>query len=43
MSDIQHDANYWIDRLELKPHPEGGYYRETYSSKLIIPKEVYII
>ena len=21
-----------IDKLELKPHPEGGYYRETYRS-----------
>jgi len=23
-------AKYWIDRLELKPHPEGGHYVETY-------------
>ncbi|WP_138431263.1 cupin domain-containing protein [Fodinibius saliphilus] len=22
-----------VDALELKPHPEGGYYRETYRSK----------
>jgi len=24
------DAAYWIERLDLRPHPEGGYYRETY-------------
>jgi len=24
------DAAYWIDRLGLQPHPEGGYFRETY-------------
>ena len=25
-------AEFWIDRLQLLPHPEGGYYRETYRS-----------
>jgi uncharacterized protein len=25
-----HTADYWIDLLQLKPHPEGGYYREIY-------------
>lgn len=25
-------AEYWIDRLALQPHPEGGFYRETYRS-----------
>ncbi|WP_076791708.1 cupin domain-containing protein [Chlorobium sp. KB01] len=25
-------AEYWIDRLQLLPHPEGGFYRETYRS-----------
>jgi len=24
------DAAFWIEHLELRPHPEGGYYRETY-------------
>jgi predicted cupin superfamily sugar epimerase len=24
------DAAFWIERLDLRPHPEGGYYRETY-------------
>jgi predicted cupin superfamily sugar epimerase len=25
-------AEFWIDRLQLVHHPEGGYYRETYRS-----------
>lgn len=25
-------AKYWIKLLGLRPHPEGGYYRETYRS-----------
>ncbi len=29
-------AAYWIKTLDLKPHPEGGYYRETYRSEEII-------
>jgi predicted cupin superfamily sugar epimerase len=24
------DARHWIDALGLRPHPEGGYFRETY-------------
>ncbi len=24
------EAQHWIDRLDLAPHPEGGYFRETY-------------
>lgn len=31
-------AEYWIKRLRLRPHPEGGYYRETYRSPEIIVK-----
>jgi predicted cupin superfamily sugar epimerase len=23
-------ANYWIEKYQLLPHPEGGYYAETY-------------
>jgi uncharacterized protein len=30
-------AQYWIDRLQLQPHPEGGYYRETYRDAGRIP------
>ena len=26
------EARYWIEQLALIPHPEGGYYRETYRS-----------
>jgi len=26
-------AAYWIDKLGLAPHPEGGFYRETYRSR----------
>lgn len=25
-------AAYWVDKLKLQPHPEGGYYSETYRS-----------
>lgn len=28
------DADEWIRRLELVPHPEGGYFRETYRAPL---------
>ncbi|WP_324282412.1 cupin domain-containing protein [Cyanobacterium aponinum UTEX 3221] len=24
------NAQYWIDKLDLQKHPEGGYYRENY-------------
>jgi uncharacterized protein len=27
-----------IDRLQLQPHPEGGFYRETWRSDLCIPQ-----
>jgi predicted cupin superfamily sugar epimerase len=33
------DAAYWIDRLGLEPHPEGGYYRQTYRSDLVLAKQ----
>src|SRR6202171_1443531 len=32
-------ANYWIDKLGLIAHPEGGYYRETYRASLSIARE----
>ncbi len=31
------DAPYWIRKLELTKHPEGGYYRESYRAGLSIP------
>jgi predicted cupin superfamily sugar epimerase len=36
---VTKSAQYWIDRLGLIPHPEGGYYRETYRSALTIARE----
>jgi uncharacterized protein len=35
----QDSAQYWIDKLSLRPHPEGGFYRETYRSPLTIAKQ----
>lgn len=29
---MRQTASFWIRRLHLKPHPEGGYFRETYRS-----------
>src|SRR5690242_13101043 len=29
-------AQYWIDRLKLEPHPEGGFFRQTYRATLVI-------
>jgi predicted cupin superfamily sugar epimerase len=29
---IPENAQQWIDQLKLLPHPEGGFYRETYRS-----------
>lgn len=26
------DAKYWIDKLELSPHEEGGHYKQTFES-----------
>ncbi len=31
------DAAFYIKHLQLQPHPEGGYYRETYRSDGFIP------
>lgn len=31
-----HTAEYWIQHFNLLPHPEGGFYRETYRSTLEI-------
>src|SRR5690242_16047142 len=29
-------AQYWIDQLRLEPHPEGGFFRQTYRAPLVI-------
>jgi predicted cupin superfamily sugar epimerase len=31
-----HTAEYWIQHFNLQPHPEGGFFRETYRSTLEI-------
>jgi predicted cupin superfamily sugar epimerase len=33
------NAEYWIQHLNLLPHPEGGFFRETYRSSLIIEQQ----
>ena len=33
------NAQYWMDRLSLSPHPEGGYYRVTYKSTLTLAQD----
>lgn len=33
------DAAYWMHKLSLQPHPEGGCYRQTYRADLLLPKE----
>ena len=30
------NAAYWISKLHLKPHPEGGWFREVYRSEELI-------
>ena len=31
-------ADYWVEKYGLQPHPEGGFYTETYRSAEIIPR-----
>ena len=33
------NARHWIERLKLEPHPEGGYFRQTYRSDVMIARE----
>ena len=35
-----HEAAYWIENLGLEPHPEGGYFKETYRSLATVPAGV---
>ena len=35
---ISPEVKSWIAKLKLEPHPEGGYYRQTYRSDLVLPK-----
>jgi len=34
-----HIPQYWIEKLGLEKHPEGGYFKEVYRSEEIIPKQ----
>jgi len=33
------NARYFIEKLQLAPHPEGGYFRQTYRSDVVIARE----
>jgi hypothetical protein len=33
------DASYWLDKLQLTRHVEGGAFREVYRSDLILPRK----
>jgi len=35
---MHNKARYWIDHLRLKPHPEGGHFKEVYRSDELIEK-----
>jgi uncharacterized protein len=30
------NAEYWIEKLRLEPHPEGGYFSQTYKADLTL-------
>jgi predicted cupin superfamily sugar epimerase len=32
-------AGYWIEKLQLEAHPEGGYFRQTYRSDVVLTRE----
>jgi predicted cupin superfamily sugar epimerase len=32
------DARYWIERLGLTRHPEGGWFKETFRSSVALPR-----
>lgn len=36
---VDKDGKHWIDRLRLERHPEGGYFRQTYRSDVVIARE----
>jgi hypothetical protein len=35
---MERNAAYWITKLQLEAHPEGGYFRQTYKADLVLPK-----
>ncbi|MGY0035818.1 cupin domain-containing protein [Pedobacter sp. NJ-S-72] len=36
---MKNKAGYWIDRLDLQPHPEGGYYKEMFRSHVEVYRD----
>jgi len=40
---VTHPAAYWIDKLSLSAHPEGGYYRETYRAADDVSTAIYYL
>ncbi len=36
------DAAYWIEKLGLEPHPEGGHFKEVYRSAATVPGEALV-
>lgn len=36
ISNMKQDSRFWIDRLHLKPHPEGGLYNEVFAGPDIL-------
>ena len=43
LSTFDDPARDWIDILALEPHPEGGYYRETFRSDNEIDTAIYFL
>ncbi len=37
--ELMKTAQYWIGKLSLDPHPEGGWFRETYRSDEIVVQD----
>ncbi len=36
VSTLNQEATYWINKLNLQKHPEGGYFVETYKSEKFV-------
>lgn len=32
-----HTPDYWVTQLQLEPHPEGGFFKQTYKSEEEVP------
>ena len=37
------NADFWIENLQLQPHPEGGYFREVYRSSETISADLLLV